>query len=74
MTYTYSHPSPNDYEKKYWIKLRPMKIKLNGYGEKDAYRQMQEFQQKIAHLEWKEHHYMELIENGMKDDCNPLEH
>lgn len=39
-----------------------------------AYRQMQEFQKKIDHLKWKEQHYMELIENGMKDDCNPLEH
>lgn len=38
-----------------------------------AYRQMQEFQEKIDHLEWKEQHYMELIENGMKDDCNPLD-
>lgn len=40
----------------------------------NAYRQMQEFQKKIAHLEWKEQHYMELVEKGMKDDCNPLEH
>lgn len=37
-----------------------------------AYRQMQEFRKKIDHLEWKEQHYMELIEHGMKDDCNPL--
>lgn len=36
--------------------------------------QMQEFQKKIDHLEWKEQHYMELIENGAEDDCNPLEH
>ena len=40
----------------------------------NAYRQMQEFQKKIDRLEWKEQHYMELLENGMKDDCNPLEY
>lgn len=40
----------------------------------NAYRQIQELQKRIEHLEWKEHHYMELIENDMKDDCNPLEH
>ena len=38
----------------------------------NAYKQLQEFQKKIDHLEWKEQHYMELIENGMEDDCNPL--
>lgn len=40
----------------------------------NAYRQMDEFQKKIDHLEWKEKHYMELIENGMQDDCNPIKH
>lgn len=39
-----------------------------------AFQQMQEFQKKIDHLEWKERHYMELIEKGAEDDCNPLEH
>lgn len=39
-----------------------------------AYKQMNEFQKKIDHLEWKEKHYMEIIENGMQDDCNPIKH
>ena len=39
-----------------------------------AYEQMREFQKKIEHLEWKEQHYTELIQNGRKDDCNPLVH
>lgn len=39
-----------------------------------AYRQMRAFQIRIEHLEWKEQHYMELIQNGARDDCNPLEH
>ena len=38
-----------------------------------AYQQMHEFQKKIDHLEWKEQHYMALIQSGSKDDCNPLE-
>lgn len=37
-----------------------------------ALKQMAEFQKKIGHLEWKEQHYMELIQNGAEDDCNPL--
>lgn len=39
-----------------------------------AYLQMQEFQKKIDHLEWKEKHYIEMIENGTEDDCNPIKH
>lgn len=38
----------------------------------NAYQQMAEFQKKIDHLEWKERHYIELIQNGADDDCNPL--
>lgn len=40
----------------------------------NAYRQMAELQKKIAHLEWKEQHYMELIQTGAVDDCNPIQH
>lgn len=39
-----------------------------------AYLQMQEFQKKIDHLEWKEKHYIEMIEKGTEDDCNPIKH
>lgn len=39
----------------------------------NAYKLMAEFQKKIDHLQWKEHHYMELIQTGAEDDCNPLE-
>lgn len=37
-----------------------------------AYEEMKQFQSKIEHLEWKEKHYIELIENGAEDDCNPV--
>lgn len=39
----------------------------------NAYRQLSQFQKRLEHLEWKEQHYVELIETGGKDDCNPLE-
>lgn len=39
----------------------------------NAYQQMTEFQKKIDHLEWKEQHYMNLMETGAEDDCNPIE-
>lgn len=39
-----------------------------------ALHQMAEFQKKLDHLEWKEQHYLALIENGSQDDCNPLAH
>lgn len=39
----------------------------------NAYRQMGELQKKIDHLEWKEQHYMELIQTGAEDDCNPIQ-
>lgn len=39
-----------------------------------AFRQMAEFQKKLDHLEWKEQHYLHLIESGAQDDCNPLAH
>lgn len=38
----------------------------------NAYKQLEELNNKIAHLEWKEKHYLELIESGKEDDCNPL--
>ncbi|MBQ9514985.1 MAG: MerR family transcriptional regulator [Ruminococcus sp.] len=37
-----------------------------------AYEEMKQLQSKIEHLEWKEKHYIELIENGAEDDCNPV--
>ena len=40
----------------------------------NAYRQMAEFQKKIDHLEWKEQHYLQLIQTGAEDDCNPIQH
>ena len=40
----------------------------------NAYRRMAEFQKKIGHLEWKERHYIELIQTGAEDDCNPIQH
>ena len=40
----------------------------------NAYRQMAKFQKKIDHLEWKEQHYMELIQNGAEDDCDSIQH
>lgn len=38
----------------------------------NACQQMKEFQKKIDHLEWKENYYEKLMENGGKDECNPL--
>ena len=40
----------------------------------NAYRQMAEFQKKIDHLEWKEQHYIELLQTGAEDDCNPIQY
>ena len=37
-----------------------------------ALEEMAEFQKKMEHLSWKEQHYMELIESGAEDDCNPV--
>lgn len=37
-----------------------------------ALEQMRALQRKIEHLEWKERHYMEVIESGSDDDCNPV--
>lgn len=37
-----------------------------------AVQELTEYQKKIAHLERKEKHYIELIEKDLEDDCNPL--
>lgn len=39
-----------------------------------AYGQMAELRKKIDHLEWKERHYLKLIQGGTGGDCNPLEY
>lgn len=37
-----------------------------------ALKQLQEFQAKIEHLEWKEAFYKNTLKEGIKDLCNPL--
>lgn len=37
-----------------------------------ALEEMKQFQKKIDHLAWKEQHYIDLIESGADDDCNPI--
>ena len=50
----------------------PERLEIIRQQKENTYRQMAELQNKIDHLEWKEQHYMELIQNGAEDDCNPL--
>ena len=50
------------------------RLKIIRQQKENAYRQMAEFQKKIDHLEWKERHYMELIQTGAEDDYNPIQH
>ena len=52
----------------------PDRLKIIQQQKENAYKQMAEFQKKINHLEWKEHHYMKLINAGTEDDCNPIQH
>ena len=50
------------------------RLKIIRQQKENAYSQMAELQNKINRLEWKEQHYINLIQSGAEDDCNPIQH
>lgn len=50
------------------------RLKIIRKQKENACRQMVELQNKINRLEWKEQHYINLIQTDAEDDCNPIQH